>query len=136
MEADFQRWLGSAAVPRGVRYPPLRGQFVLYAHLQPSSIQVHVGDRVQRRQILARVGNTGNTTAPHLHFHVMSAPLSLASNGLPYVIDTFDLTGRVGSTAEFDKAEREGTPLNVRNVENSGRHQHELPLDLSVVIFP
>jgi hypothetical protein len=67
---------------------------------------------------------------------IVLGPLSLASNGLPYVIDTFDLTGRVGSTAEFDKAEREGTPLNVRNVENSGRHQHELPLDLSVVIFP
>jgi hypothetical protein len=112
------------------------GRFALYAHLQPRSIQVHVGDRVQRGQILARVGNTGNTTAPHLHFHVMSAPLSLASNGLPYVIDTFDLMGRVGSTAEFDKAEREGTPLNIRDVKNPGRHQHELPLDLSVVNFP
>jgi hypothetical protein len=112
------------------------GRFALYAHLQPRSIQVHVGDRVQRGQILARVGNTGNTIAPHLHFHVMSAPLSLASNGLPYVIDTFDLMGQVGSTAEFDEAEREGTPLNIRNVKNPGRHQHELPLDLSMVNFP
>jgi Peptidase family M23 len=112
------------------------GRFALYAHLQPSSVQVQVGDQVRRGQILARVGNPGNTTAPHLHFHVMSAPLSLASNGLPYVIDTFDLMGRVGSTAEFDKAERDGIALNIRNVENPGRHQHELPLDLSVVSFP
>jgi hypothetical protein len=112
------------------------GRFALYAHLQPGSIRVHVGDRVRRGQILARVGNTGNTTAPHLHFHVMSATLSLASNGLPYVIDTFDLVGRVRSTPEFDKAEREGTPLNLQNVENPGRRRHELPLDLSVVNFP
>jgi murein DD-endopeptidase MepM/ murein hydrolase activator NlpD len=112
------------------------GRFALYAHLQPGSLQVQVGDRVRRGQILARVGNTGNTTAPHLHFHVMSGPSSLASDGLPYVIDTFDLVGRVGSTVEFDKAEREGTPLAIQNVEIAGRHRHELPLDLSVVNFP
>jgi hypothetical protein len=112
------------------------GRFALYAHLQPGSLQVQVGDRVRRGQILARVGNTGNTTAPHLHFHVMSGPSPLASDGLPYVIDTFDLVGRVGSTVEFDKAEREGTPLAIQNVEIAGRHRHELPLDLSVVNFP
>jgi hypothetical protein len=77
-----------------------------------------------------------STTAPHLHFQVMSAPLSLAANGLPYIIETFDLMGRVGSTAEFDEAERAGTPLHIRNVANPGWHQHELPLDLSVVSFP
>jgi hypothetical protein len=74
--------------------------------------------------------------APHLHFHVMSAPLSLASDGLPYVIAAFNLVGRVRSTTEFDKAEREGTPLTIQHIENPWRQQHALPLDLSVVNFP
>jgi hypothetical protein len=67
---------------------------------------------------------------------MMSAPLLLAANGLPYVIETFDITGRVGSMAEVDEAERAGTPLNIGNVENPGQHQQELPRDLSVVSFP
>jgi hypothetical protein len=58
----------------------------------------------------------------------------MCSQGVEYLAHA--ILGRVGSTAEFDKAEREGTALNIRNVENPGRHQHELPLDLSVMSFP
>jgi murein DD-endopeptidase MepM/ murein hydrolase activator NlpD len=39
--------------------------------------------------VLALVGNSGNSLAPHLHFHVMNGPLSLASNGLPYEVDSW-----------------------------------------------
>lgn len=41
-----------------------------YFHLQHASIEVRVGDRVRRGQLLARSGNTGYSTAPHLHFGV------------------------------------------------------------------
>ncbi|HZF29001.1 MAG TPA: M23 family metallopeptidase [Gammaproteobacteria bacterium] len=41
-----------------------------YFHLQRGSVQVRVGDRVQRGQRLALSGNTGYSTAPHLHFGV------------------------------------------------------------------
>ncbi len=63
------------------------GQFALYAHLQPGSIRVKVGDRVKRGQTLALLGNSGNSTAPHLHFHVTDANAALAAEGLPYVLD-------------------------------------------------
>jgi murein DD-endopeptidase MepM/ murein hydrolase activator NlpD len=59
------------------------GRYALYAHLRAGSIMVKAGDRVQRGQAIARVGNSGNTLAPHLHFHVMDTPSPLASNGLP-----------------------------------------------------
>jgi hypothetical protein len=115
------------------------GQFAFYAHLQPGSVKargVKVGDRVCRGQILGLVGNSGNTSAPHLHFHLMSSPSTLGSNGLPYVIEEFELLGKVPSTSAFDKAEQDGTPLAIQTINNPGTRSMELPLDLSVVEFP
>ncbi|MGB7293324.1 MAG: M23 family metallopeptidase, partial [Thermodesulfobacteriota bacterium] len=112
------------------------GRYALYAHLRPGSLRVKTGDMVKRGQILGLVGNTGNSSAPHLHFHVMSSESTLGSNGLPYVIDEFDLIGKAPSTEAFDKAEIEGVPLEVISLEKPGIHKNELPLDLSVVKFP
>src|SRR5690606_30765550 len=63
------------------------GRFALYAHLQPGSLRVKPGERVRRGQVLGLVGNSGNSVAPHLHFHVMDGPSPLDANGLPYAID-------------------------------------------------
>jgi hypothetical protein len=60
--------------------------FVGLAHLLAGSIQVRVGDAVSAGQPLARVGNSGNTTEPHLHIHAKSggAPDSmLDGRGVP-----------------------------------------------------
>ena len=65
------------------------GAYAFYAHLQPGSLSVKKGDRVQRGQMLARVGNTGNSTEPHLHFHVVDRASAFASEGIPYVFDAF-----------------------------------------------
>ena len=46
-------------------------------------------------QVIGALGNTGNTDAPHLHFHVMSTPDPLASNGLPFVFSSFKLDSRM-----------------------------------------
>ena len=110
--------------------------YALYAHFQPGSIRVEEGERVKRGDVLGLVGNSGNSLAPHLHFHVMNGPLSLASNGLPYEIDSFKVTGKnPGGTAAFDKAEAEGTPLKVDRVEPARRVTEAMPLDQVVVSF-
>ena len=75
------------------------GRFALYAHIQNGKVRVHPGERVRRGQVLGLVGNTGNSTGPHLHFHVMDRPSALGANGLPYVFDRFDLQGHVDLTA-------------------------------------
>jgi peptidase M23-like protein len=75
-----------------------RGRFALYAHLQPGSVRVKPGQRVRRGQVLGLVGNSGNSTGPHLHFQVMDdpgGPSSLIANGVPYVFDRFELDARV-----------------------------------------
>ena len=111
------------------------GRFALYAHLQPKSIKVKAGDQVTRGQVLALVGNSGNSGAPHLHFHVMSGPSPLDSNGLPYAIDTYEVTGHAPSTAAFDTAEDKGTPLEFTPVEPPRAVEKALPLDQSIVRF-
>jgi murein DD-endopeptidase len=71
-----------------------RGAYAMYAHLKPGSIRVKRGDQVKKGQVLALIGNSGNSTAPHLHFHVGDAPALLGSEGLPYVIDEFRRDGK------------------------------------------
>lgn len=67
------------------------GQFAYYAHLKPGSLRVRVGDRVRRGELIASVGNSGDSREPHLHFQVTTGPEILASEGLPYVLDRFSV---------------------------------------------
>ena len=69
------------------------GRYVMYAHLAPGSVHLHVGDRVQRGQKVGLLGNTGNSSAPHLHFQVMDRPSSLDDTSLPFVFDHMNLDG-------------------------------------------
>ncbi len=111
------------------------GLYMMYAHLQSGSITVTEGAEVTMGQPIARVGNTGNSQAPHLHFHVMDGPSPLGSNGVPYMIDNFEVTGRVVSTEAFDAAETSGRPVE-RRAPAPTEHIDELPLDQSIVTFP
>ena len=45
------------------------GHYAFYAHLQPGSLRVHEGDRVARGQVIALLGNSGNSSEAHLLFH-------------------------------------------------------------------
>ncbi len=111
------------------------GVFVMYAHLQPGSPRVSLGDEVNKGDPLGLVGNSGNSIAPHLHLHVMDSPLSLAASGLPYAIDSFTITGRSVSTEAFDRAEAEGTPLEMYVEDPPSSHNDQYPMDQSIVTF-
>jgi len=112
------------------------GNYVLYAHMQPGSVTVKAGAKVRRGDVLGKVGNSGNTQAPHLHLHVMDGPSPLQSNGLPYVFDSFKLTAiDKAGTADFDKAEATGSPLTLTPVSPPQALSRVLPLDLTVVEF-
>ena len=71
------------------------GAYALYAHMQPGSVTVEVGDRVRVGEQLGRVGNTGSSVAPHLHFHITDGPSAVGANGIPFVFDTFRLDSLV-----------------------------------------
>lgn len=67
--------------------------YIMYAHLKEGSLLVKPGDHVVKGQIIAQVGNTGNTSAPHLHIHVGNADDTLKSEGLPFVFKQAKIQG-------------------------------------------
>ena len=60
-----------------------KNEYSLYAHLQPGSVRVHVGDQVKAGEVIGKLGSSGNSTEPHLHFHVCDKPDPLMCAGIP-----------------------------------------------------
>jgi len=60
-----------------------KNEYSLYAHLQPDSVRVHVGDQVKTGDLIGKLGSSGNSTEPHLHFHVCDKPDPLICAGIP-----------------------------------------------------
>src|SRR5262245_40471217 len=101
-----------------------QGRYAFYAHLQPGSLRVKAGDKVRRGQVVGLVGNSGNSTEPHLHFHISDANSPLGSDGLPYVLPAFEVQGKGGG---WKAAEAKAT---------AEKRQMEIPLENDVVRFP
>ena len=59
------------------------GTYALYAHLVPGSVAVTSGQQVRAGEVIGRVGHTGNSTAPHLHFQLMDSADPLQAKGIP-----------------------------------------------------
>ena len=60
-----------------------KNEYSLYAHLQLGSVGVHVGDQVKAGAVIGKLGSSGNSTEPHLHFHICDKPDPLMCAGLP-----------------------------------------------------
>ena len=59
------------------------GEFSLVAHMQKGSVRVRVGDRVTRGQGIGVMGNSGNSSGPHVHYQLMTGPDRDTADGLP-----------------------------------------------------
>lgn len=113
------------------------GKYAFYAHMIPGSITVKEGDFVKRGQHIGDLGNSGNTDAPHLHFHVMDSPAPLNSNGLPYVFDSWAYQGKVvgESLAETNDNLMAGNPAEIDITGNGGMRRDELPFTNDIIGF-
>ena len=69
------------------------GRYGAYCHLKPGSVSVAANQRVTPGQVIGRLGNSGNSDCPHLHFHVCNAPEPLFSEGLPFSFASYQLLG-------------------------------------------
>jgi murein DD-endopeptidase MepM/ murein hydrolase activator NlpD len=63
-------------------------EYSVYCHFQPGTQRVKKGDAVKQGQVLGLCGNSGNSSEPHLHFHMQNtAVLQDATGFAPYFLD-------------------------------------------------
>jgi len=112
------------------------GVYVLYAHMDPGSVAVRVGDRVTRGQQLGLIGNSGISTTPHLHFQLLTTPTYFPADSQPYAFDSFTLLGRVPERLWDDNLGVQATgalPFEAANPPSMRTNQ--MPLDRDVIQF-
>lgn len=112
------------------------GRFAMYAHLAPQSVTVHVGDHVKAGDMLGLLGNSGNTTGPHLHFQISDRPSTIDTTSLPFVFQNMLLQSR--TSANLDDIETfsiSGTPLPITS-KPAKQLTDSMPLSCDVITFP
>ena len=83
-----------------------QGEFSLLAHFQPGSLKVKKGDAVRARQPIARCGNSGNTSEPHLHYHLQNGPTPDNVDGLPAFFVDLVVDGQEVERAELLRGQK------------------------------
>ncbi|MPR35806.1 M23 family metallopeptidase [Salmonirosea aquatica] len=105
-------------------------RFAFYEHLKPNSIKVKPGQKVKKGEVIASLGFTGQTTGPHLHFHVADFDSPLGAEGVPYVFEEFEVLGSYDDFGKFGKAPWTPVPPTQPTLRN-----RERPAPNSVVRF-
>lgn len=104
------------------------GVFAHYAHLRPGSVGVHASQHVHRGDVIAHLGDSGNSAAPHLHFHISNKPVFEESEGLPFRFAHFTLEGHAGEEVVLSPSSVwTPHPVEQRDI---------IPLDSDVIAFP
>lgn len=67
------------------------GEYSMYAHLATGSIEVKEGQEVKQGQPLAKLGTSGNSSEPHLHFQITDRPDPLYAAGIPCRFSNIEL---------------------------------------------
>lgn len=65
--------------------------YAALCHLQTDSVQVSVGQYIKKGDIVGRVGHSGNSYAPHLHFQLMDSSDITIANGLPCAFEQYEV---------------------------------------------
>lgn len=82
------------------------GEYSLLAHLQPRTLKVKLGERVSEGAVIGLCGNSGNTSEPHLHYHLQDGPKFGDADGLPPRFFDLFVDGVHRDTAEVVKNQK------------------------------
>ncbi|MEY9872040.1 hypothetical protein ABH931_001514 [Streptacidiphilus sp. MAP12-33] len=113
------------------------GRYLLYAHLENHSVDhLHVGQWVSAGQQLGLIGNSGNSTTPHLHFQVMTTREFFPTDSPPFTFRSFTVLGQVGPRIWDDNLGLQPSGrLPVVASPFAGPHRGVMPLDRNVIRF-
>ena len=89
-----RRW-GLAGLGNHVGIEVGPAEYLFLGHLQPGSVTVRVGDRVAAGQPLGRVGNSGNSSEPHVHLHLQDSMDPYFGEGIPFFFHDYRHDGRL-----------------------------------------
>jgi len=103
------------------------GRYAIYLHMQSGKMRVKTGDKVRRGDVLGLLGNSGNSDGPHLHFQICDANSPLGSEGLPFVLSSFE---KLGSGTLTDNG------ASWKPIGKAEERRMETPLENVVVRFP
>jgi hypothetical protein len=104
---------------RPERLPAILGNHVIlqsgdiyaaFVHLAPGTIVVTNGQRMSTGDLIGRIGHTGNSTSPHLHFQLMDSPDPMTAQGIACAFRAYEV-------------ERNGTWVRVNNGISSRRER-------------
>ena len=65
-------------------------EYSVMMHMQPGSVTVTVGDRVATGQVIGRLGSSGDTTGPHMHYELQTGPRLWQHQSLPFRFQNID----------------------------------------------
>ena len=65
--------------------------YAAFAHMQEGSVAVSVGEKIRRGHLLGKVGHSGNSTAPHLHFQLMDSDDLNVAKGIPCAFSEYEV---------------------------------------------
>jgi hypothetical protein len=82
------------------------GEYSLLAHFRRGTVAVHVGDHVKAGDILGHCGNSGNSSEPHLHYHLQNGPKFGGGEGLPPQFRDYCADGKPVSVGEPHKGQQ------------------------------
>ncbi len=82
------------------------GEYSLIAHMQPHSLEVRLGDKVNAGQAIGLCGNSGNTSEPHVHYHLQDTPRPFDGEGLPVQFTGLVVDGKSVARAEVIKGQK------------------------------
>jgi len=93
------------------------------AHLKRNSCQVKPGDFVKRGQVIAKCGNSGHSTEPHIHFHVQDRPNFYLAAGLPILFKNIIIEHNTTRTAEKLKYSYISKNCKVKNLTDDEKYE-------------
>jgi len=72
-------------------------EYIFFAHFRQHSIKVKQGDKVKQGQLLGLCGNSGNSSEPHLHFHIQNVENMNVATGVKCYFDRINVNGKIKS---------------------------------------
>jgi len=110
---EFGRMLWNGFTFRPEKIPAILGNHVIlragdvyagFAHLVPGSVDVRPGDPVVVGEVIGRVGHTGNSTSPHLHFQLMDSADLMSARGIACAFAAYEVRMPDGSWVRAERS--------------------------------